>query len=217
MNMILRKHGLAMLIALSTGACTSMSVMADDQALLNAAHACAQEGSRLDRLSCYDQIFLAPEQPGTDGVALPALWEAIARQESQRTEENTGLLFSEQGEDVLMSAPALGTTPPRPTLVIACEKWITRFQLHLPEPIEGTRAEVRISSDNRSIDQQWRVRNDGHVISGGRGLPAIETLRQFLNTSDLRLQSDVAALDGLRFNVAGLNEMIDPLRENCGW
>ncbi|MBE0464735.1 MAG: type VI secretion system-associated protein VasI [Halomonadaceae bacterium] len=217
MNMILRKHGLAMLIALCAGSVTTMQATANDQALLDAAHTCAQENSRLDRLSCYDQIFLAPEKPDNDGSALPALWDAIARQESQRTEENTGLLFSEQGEDVLMSAPALGTTPPRPTLVIACEKWITRFQLHLPEPIEGTRVEVQLSSSNRSINQQWRIRNDGHVISGGRGLPAIETLRQLLNASDLRLQSDVAALDGLRFDVTGLNDMIDPLRENCGW
>lgn len=215
MNMILRKHSLVMLLALCLG--YSTLVMADDAALLDAAHTCAQEDSRLDRLGCYDQLFLTQERQSGDDVALPTLWHAIIQQESQRTEENTGLLFSEQDDNVLMSAPALGTMPPRPTMVIACEKWITRFQIHLPEPIEGTRVEVSLSSDHRTIDQQWRVRNDGHVISGGRGLPAIETLRQLLNASDIGLQSKVAALDGLRFDVTGLRDMIAPLRENCGW
>ncbi|MCP1315645.1 type VI secretion protein [Halomonas sp. 707D7] len=38
-----------------------------------------------------------------------------------------------------------------------------------------------------------------------------------LGASTVTLQSDVAALDGLRFDVTGLRQAIDPLRDACGW
>ncbi|BCB59903.1 type VI secretion-associated protein [Halomonas sp. A020] len=184
--------------------------------LLRQARACGEEPSRLERLHCYDAVFQVGE--GTsNSVDMPALWYDIEQQEAAREEENVGLIVQVSGNDVLMSAPALGTTPPRPVLVMACEKLITRFQLHLPSPLTDARVDLRLSGEGGSVQQQWRVRDGGQVLSGGRGLPAIETLQQLLSANELTLRSDVGALDGLRFDVTGLRESIQPLRNACRW
>ncbi|RUR56579.1 type VI secretion system-associated protein VasI [Vreelandella populi] len=183
---------------------------------LKSAQTCAEETSRLERLNCYDALFLEANVSVEDDE-LPALWQAIERQEAARPDENVGLIVHEAGDSVLVSVPALGTTPPRPIMVMACERLITRFQLHLPTPISGARVDLRLTGDGHTVQQQWRVRDAGRVISGGRGLPAIDTLRQLLDADEVTLQSDVTELDGLRFNVAGLRQEIAPLREACRW
>lgn len=184
--------------------------------LLEGAQACTEETSRLERLNCYDALFLEANISSNEDE-LPALWRAIERQEAGRPDENVGLIVHETGDSVLISVPALGTTPPRPIMVMACERLITRFQLHLPMPINGARVDLRLTGNGRAVQQQWRVRDGGRVVSGGRGLPAIDTLRQLLDAEEVTLQSDVKELDGLRFNVAGLRQEIAPLREACRW
>jgi type VI secretion system protein VasI len=184
--------------------------------MLENALACTEETSRLERLSCYDDVFKNTSSP-TEERDLPDLWHAIERQERGRNSDALGLVMGHVGEDVLMSVPALGTTPPRPIMVMACEKQITRFQLHLPEPIDNARVDLQLSTNSASVRQQWRVRDGGHVINGGRGLPAIETLRQLLSANEVTISSEVSRLDGLRFDITGLRQLIQPLREACRW
>lgn len=186
------------------------------QAMLESALACAEETSRLERLSCYDGVFQTADAP-IENRELPDLWYAIEAQERERDSENVGLVVGLTGDDVLMSVPALGTTPPRPIMVMACEKQITRFQLHMPEPINDARVDLQLTANGTTIQQQWRVRDGGHVINGGRGLPAIETLRQLLSANDVTISSDVSSLNGLRFDITDLRQLIQPLREACRW
>lgn len=195
----------------------STSVLAEQhQAMLESALECADETSRLERLSCYDSVFQTATST-TEDRELPDLWYAIERQERERDSDNIGLLVGLTGDDVLMSVPALGTTPPRPIMVMACEKQITRFQLHMPEPIANARVDLQLTANGATIQQQWRVRDGGHVINGGRGLPAIDTLRQLLNANEVTIRSDVSSLNGLRFDISDLRQLIQPLREACRW
>ncbi|WP_252109556.1 MULTISPECIES: type VI secretion system-associated protein VasI [unclassified Halomonas] len=206
-------HAALLLLGLVTSAGASEQA---PQALLESARACSEAPSRLERLNCYDALFMETNEQNDEGE-LPALWYEIERQEATRDEGDMGLIATQTQDNILISVPALGTTPPRPVMVLACEKWITRFQLHLPEPLGQARVDVRLVGDNGSVAQQWRVRDGGRVVGGGRGLPAIETLRQLLGESSVTLQSDVAELDGLRFDVAGLRQAVGPLRDACGW
>lgn len=195
----------------------SSDALADEhQAMLENALACADEPSRLERLSCYDDVFKTATS-SADERELPDLWYAIERQERGRAGDDLGVIVQHEGDDVLMSVPALGTTPPRPIMVMACEKQITRFQLHLPEPIDNARVDLQLRTHSANVHQQWRVRDGGHVINGGRGLPAIETLRQLLGANDVTINSDVSTLDGLRFDITDLRQLIQPLREACRW
>ncbi|MCE9681860.1 type VI secretion system-associated protein VasI [Halomonas alkalisoli] len=206
--------GLAVALLNSAAALASQ----DADALLESARECATQESRLDRLGCYDALFLAVESSSASSDdPRPALWHAINAQEAGRNGDEMGFLVSETGGDVLMSAPALGSMPPRPQLVIACEKSITRFQLHLPTPMNEPRAELRLVAGGREQQQAWRVRDGGYVVSGGRGLPAIATLRQLLDSDELVLGSELGVLDGLRFDLTELRQHIQPLRDACRW
>lgn len=194
----------------------SKALADEQQTMLENALACTDEASRLERLNCYDSVFKSAT-PSTSDSELPDLWYAIERQESGRSDDDLGVIVQRTAEDVLMSVPALGTTPPRPIMVMACEKQITRFQLHLPEPINSARVDLQLGANGTTIQQQWRVRDGGHVINGGRGLPAIETLRQLLSADEVTINSDISNLDGLRFDIAGLRQLIQPLRQACRW
>ncbi|WP_422102979.1 type VI secretion system-associated protein VasI [Vreelandella sp.] len=217
MNTMLFKHQWLVGGLLMASALISQSVQAHTDAdVLDRARACSDEPSRLERLNCYDAVFQAAGDT-QDSADMPALWYDIERQEAARRDDDVGLMVQEGGDNVLISVPALGTTPPRPILVMACEKLITRFQLHLPTPLEDARVSLQLVGNGGAVQQQWRVRDGGQVLSGGRGLPAIETLRQLLSANEVTLRSDVAALDGLRFDVTGLRQAIQPLRNACRW
>lgn len=217
MNAMLLKRQWLTYGLLIAGVLVSLPMQAGEHgALIERAHACAEEASRLERLNCYDAVFQTVE-PANDSGEMPALWHAIERQEAARSSDDVGLIVHESGDDVFISVPALGTTPPRPILVMACEKLITRFQLHLPAPLDDARVELQLIGNGNTVQQQWRIRDGGQVLSGGRGLPAIDTLRQLLSANDVTLRSDVSRLDGLRFDVTGLRQEIQPLRNACRW
>ncbi|MBH8580705.1 type VI secretion system-associated protein VasI [Bisbaumannia pacifica] len=189
---------------------------ADEAARLAEARQCTTLDSRLERLHCYDALFQGTPAPSADDE-LPALWQAVLDQEARRDDDAFGLLAGVSGDEVLLTAPALGRVPPRPVLVISCQEWITRFQLHLPEALDAPRVELRLRGDRGDLTQTWRIRGGGHVVSGGRGLPAIDTLRRLLDSETLSLTSEREALDGLRFELGDLREQIQPLRDACRW
>ena len=83
----------------------------------------------------------------------------------------------------------------------------------LPEPINRERVNVALSAERA----WWRVRDEGLVVSAGRGLPAIRTVLAMVREPDTRVQADVAELDGLLFDLTGYAEAIKPLRQACGW
>ncbi|MGR2738684.1 type VI secretion system-associated protein VasI [Billgrantia sp. Q4P2] len=187
------------------------------EALVAEARECAIEPSRLDRLGCYDALFMTRDEPVASEDLRPALWHSINAQEAEREGDDMGLLVRERSDGVLISVPALGSVPPRPQLVIACEKTITRFQLHLPQALDAPRVQVRLRAGGRELEQVWQARDGGYVVSGGRGLPAIATLQQLLDADELTFGSDQAVLDGQRFEIAGLRQAIQPLRDACRW
>ncbi|MEP6133942.1 type VI secretion system-associated protein TagO, partial [Marinobacter sp.] len=85
--------------------------------------------------------------------------------------------------------------------------------LMMPEAVK----EERVTVDFGQGRQIWRVRDDGFVISGGRGLPAIRTVRNMAGESGVTVASSSGVVDGLMFDLSGFRETLEPLREACGW
>lgn len=201
----------------SSGVATAASV--DDT--LAAAHQCTQETARLDRLACFDVVFETPVHAEADAQAVmpgrqPTEWLAAYAQETQRTPED-GALRGQGDAGEMVTLPALGAVPPRPLLTVRCDNNITHFALMLPKPSSAERVRMTLASGASRQAQMWRVRDDGFVVSGGRGLPAIDTIKTMVNASSLSLAADESAIDGLVFDLAGLREALVPLREQCGW
>ncbi len=181
------------------------------------AQECTQEPQRLDRLACFDEVFGTP-------IALaqierwhgqqPERWRQAYAQE-QRRQPGDGPIYRNTGEvsGHLMTLSALGVKPPRPLIAIQCHNNITELSVMMPAEM----AEERVTMDFGQGKQLWRVRDEGFVVSGGRGLPAIRTVLNMSGAQSLTVASSSSRLDGLMFDLTDFGDTLKPLREACGW
>src|SRR5690554_4029845 len=151
--------------ALMVSLVLAMKVWAEASPELSSqAQACAAVDSRLERLGCYDALFQRESEAPATADPRSTLWHAIHAQEAERSDDDMGLLVREVGNEVRISVPALGSIPPRPQLVFACDNNITRFQLHLPQALTAPRVELRLLSNGRELEQVWQARDGGYVV-----------------------------------------------------
>ncbi|HEV8076984.1 MAG TPA: type VI secretion system-associated protein TagO, partial [Marinobacter sp.] len=114
---------------------------------------------------------------------------------------------------LLLTLPALGTTLPRPLMVMQCHNNITELALMLPQPLAQDRVRVTVNGE----PSLWRLRDDGYVLSAGRGLPSIALAKMLALMPQLQLQASAGSIDGLLFDLAGFPSAIKSLRNACGW
>ncbi|MFO7529333.1 MAG: type VI secretion system-associated protein VasI [Marinobacter sp.] len=203
---------------LSLAALLLVSANSWADARLAEAKACTEEPNRLQRLACYDELFGTPL----------ARYEAGQHPRPVNQSERWRRVFAQAGGDDagrvvyrdtgaaaghLVSVTALGVKPPRPVLSLQCHNNITELAIMLPEPLDRERVEVTLGPQRA----HWRVRDEGLVVSAGRGLPAIRTVLDVVNQPDVRLHAGARELDGLLFDLDGFAEAIQPLRQACGW
>ena len=184
---------------------------------LTAAEQCTEEAQRLKRLACFDDVFGTPitlAMTEAMGGRQPERWRQAFAQE-QRRQPDDGPIYRNTGHisGHLMTLSALGSTPPRPLLAIQCQNNITELTLMLPENID----DERLSMDFGQGQQTWRVRDEGFVVSGGRGLPAIRTILDMSGSPSVTLASSNSRLNGLMFDLTDFGQTLRPLREACGW
>ncbi len=182
------------------------------------AQACTEEPNRLERLACFDELFGTP-LAGYEAGQRPRLvnrserWRRVFAQAGE--DDAGGVVYRDTGATAghLVTVTALGVKPPRPVLSLQCHDNITELAVMLPEPLDRERVEVTFGPQHA----HWRVRDEGLVVSAGRGLPAIRTVLGVLGKPDVRLQAGARELDGLLFDLNGFAEAIRPLRQACGW
>ncbi|MFO7994422.1 MAG: type VI secretion system-associated protein VasI [Marinobacter sp.] len=199
------------------GLIVSLSASGDSRQQSAAARDCTTESQRLERLACFDEVFGTPVAVAVGdaiGGTQPEQWRQAFAQE-QRRQPGDGPLYRDTAEQAghLVTLSALGAQPPRPLLAVQCHNNITELTLMLPETVK----EERVTVDFGHGRQIWRVRDDGFVISGGRGLPAIRTVREMSAGSGITVASSSGEIDGLMFDLQGFRETLKPLREACGW
>jgi type VI secretion system protein VasI len=98
-------------------------------------------------------------------------------------------------------------------MVLQCHNNITELAMMLPQPLGDDRVRVNING-NPSL---WRLRDDGYVLSAGRGLPSIALAKTLALVPQVQLQASASAINGLVFDLAGFSDAIRPLRKACGW
>lgn len=211
-----------------TGFCVTlgmlMAVNAPVQAgLLEEAHKCTSETQRLERLACFDEVFgtpLAEPEAGTlagsPGRSASERWRQAYAQ-SDTAAGGVRYRDTNQTAGLLVTVPALGAQPPRPLLALQCHNNITELTLMLPEPLEAERVNIGLGASDNIAQNAWRVRDNGYVLSIGRGLPAIRAVKTIERETDIRVFSQDSRIDGLLFDLTGFTNAIRPLREQCGW
>lgn len=193
---------------------------------LNAMDACRKQPAALERLDCYDRILTPEQAQGFDGALVKAryqgeAWTRAMEQEKQRTDNTTGLMITHtEGEHptVIITAPAIGSPPPRPVLVFSCVDNITRMQVALTRPLKVNDLPVTLTADTRQIRTHWFVRENGLLPEASRGLSGIAEIKQLFGTQTLIIDTGADSVAGkLTFNISGLAQTIAPLREACHW
>lgn len=195
--------------------------------LLEDARLCTTETRRLERLSCFDKVFGTPlaepeagnqSRPGASDTPRSQRWrEAYAQAESAPTTGGVSYGNTGQAAGLLVITPALGARPPRPLLALQCHNNITDLTLILPEPLDAERVNLGLGTTQMASQNAWRVRDSGYVLSIGRGLPAIRTVKSVGQKTHIRVYSESTRIDGLLFDLTGFQAAIRPLRESCGW
>jgi len=212
---------------------------------LAAGHSCRTIVSAIERLACFDAEAGTPPVPASEMetpstvaptaqasatapsmVRVPDIVGLVQRNESRRKPDHAGVLLLRVGDaipgqdKVVISAPALTGSEPRPLLAISCLQNISRLQLITAEPLVVSRVSIRVLLDGRPISDRrpWQVVEDGTVTDAGRGLVAIEQLRHLTRASQqMQLESDHAAFHGLSFDTVALHELMAQQREACHW
>lgn len=182
---------------------------------LDEAQACAREPQRLERLACFDGVFSTPFATSAGLLAPDANRSERWRQAYAQASERLSVVYRDTGQAAghLVTVPALGARPPRPLLVLQCHNNITELSLMVPNALTIERVRIGLGGDQ----SDWRVRDNGFLVSGGRGLPAIRTVKAIESASDITLQASRADLDGLVFDLSGFAGAIQPVRTACGW
>lgn len=186
---------------------------------LEDARLCTSEPQRLERLACFDEVFGTPLAAPDEELTAPDArrserWrQAYASLDAENA--GAGVLYRNTGRAAghLVTVPALGVQPPRPLLALQCHNNITELTLMLPEAMDEARVQLGFGRGQTV----WRVRDNGFVLSGGRGLPAIRTVKAMIDGTEARVDSSNSRIDGLLFDLSGYRRAIEPLRETCGW
>lgn len=190
--------------------------------------ACARIASSSGRLACFDRLASGAGAAPVAGIGAAPVSNnllAVASNERGRAEDDMRFRMTQpvativEGARVLITAPARNTVRPKPLMVIACVDRITRLQLVVHPPVAVAQAQVSLFLDDQPLatGQSWQVLESGRVVDAGRGLAAIDLLRRIKAGDELRVESDLAAIDGLHFDATGLSDLIASQRKACRW
>ena len=200
--------------------------MENVQATTDAMQLCRKEPAALERLDCYDRVLSPGPDAGFAGALVKARYDGESRNrafvnEKQRLGNSTGLLLTRiEGErpTVIITAPAIGSLPPRPVLMFSCVDNITRMQVALTHSRQENDIPVTLRTDSGQFRSHWFVRENGALLETSRGLAGIEEIKQLFGAKTLVLDTDAGRGAGtLTFNIDGLAQTIEPLREACHW
>lgn len=197
----------------------------DVRTTVEAMNVCRQERAALERLDCYDRILSPQPDAGFAGALVKARYDGEARrraveQEKQRQDNSTGLLLIRtEGVRpmVIITAPAIGSLPPRPVLMFSCVDNITRMQVALTASRQESDIPVTLNTENGQFRSRWFVRENGYLLEASRGLAGIDEIKQLFGSKTLTLVAGSGNAGKLTFNIDGLAQTIAPLREACHW
>lgn len=202
------------------------AISQDTQATLQAMQTCRQEPAALERLDCYDRLLSPLTPDGLNGALVKAdlvgeSWTRATAQEKHRQGNTTELLVMQTSGErptVIITTPAIGHIPPRPVLMFSCMDNITRMQVALAKALDTHDIAVTLKADSRTFRSRWFVRENGILLESSRGLSGIDEIKQLFGAKTLTVDTGAGNADEkLTFNIDGLAQTIEPLRDACHW
>lgn len=208
----------------------SATVLAEDNsaqasstdALKKKAQQCRVVASKVERLSCFDNLFGTPIAglPAEQDLVRPEPWQRAVKSEAQRNGQ-VGWLRNEtidsNGKKALWftvtANPRVESVEAPVILMASCINKISRLEILLPEVQKGARADVSLGFER----QRWTFDEQGMVLRSGRGLAAIGIMRPLVRAPQIHIRSNADRIDGLVFETENGKSAITELRELCRW
>ena len=161
----------------------------------SAGEVCQHHLSPLSRLACYDRE--AARQPAVSSVTHPA-------------PQLTSFALSHDADTITLSRQSQGAT-----LQIRCQNRITHLTIHLATPWPVAQTAPTTLIDGKPQPVSWFLRQQLRLLEAGRGLTAIDHLKQWQDATLLQL----ADAEGIRYTIPlqGLANELRPLRQACHW
>lgn len=189
---------------------TALAPLADWQGRWQACHA---QRDSLRRLVCYDAMaeLISSTASTASTAAHSAVWQAIEALAGRRDNSDAAFVLhqgSALGELTLIRSAIQGGV-----LAISCANHITQVRIRLDDRWSTRMVTTRLDQ-GAPLAESWFVRDDGYLLESGRGLPAIDMLKQWRDHSTLWLQG---ADRTLQLDLTGLAEALKPLRQQCRW
>ncbi|MFW5443455.1 MAG: type VI secretion system-associated protein VasI [Methylococcaceae bacterium] len=225
------KNGTSILLVL-VFLCISTAIWSKQQ-VIKTPEQCTTIKSSLKRLTCFDHYFKTPiviENKKQVSQVLrnrtSKIMQMAMRVEQQRTDEQTGFLSDEMLEHelagqqrIILTTPAIGSSPPRPLLIISCINNITRLQIGLHQPINKGWIEISLglNGGKQQTNSAWRMTGDGQIVDAGRGIPSINLLKTMQGQNRVQIHSQDISLQGLTFDITGFTQQVKSLRLACHW
>lgn len=191
---------------------------------LDKAKQCTTIPARLERLSCFDQLFITPVigmESINDNERKPLQWHKAINVFSNG--EVRPLVLKQEGNgedgDAWVSLIAQNTNTAfknnrKPILIMSCINELSRVELALPSELDDARIKVSVT---RGPIQYWRSDDLGVLFSSARGMPAIEMMKAMAEDKRLTLRSNSPMIDGLYFDTSLLSGALLALRSRCSW
>lgn len=189
---------------------------------------CPRIQSNLERLACFDQAAGTPARVTKQAWSVPEQQapsvRSVMTNEAERPADDLTfrLGVTDDGgvahKRLVISAPAIAAAEPRPYLAISCVQNISRLQLITAHPVDARWVKVQLQGERGSTGvTPWQVMENGQVLDAGRGLPAIEQIKQIIGAQRIHVVSDLTVVDGLSFDAQGLDPLIEQARKTCRW
>ncbi|WEK28030.1 MAG: type VI secretion system-associated protein VasI [Candidatus Pseudomonas phytovorans] len=189
---------------------------------------CPRIVSSVERLACFDQAagtpaYMTERQWSAPEQQAPSVLRVLANEAARAADDLTFRLRGQIQEGagapaLVISAPAIASSDEPAYMAISCIQAISRLQLIARRPIEASWVKVRLTGQGWSTrETPWQVMENGQVLDAGRGLPAIEQIRELIGAQRIQVVSDHAEIDGLTFDAQGLDPLISQARSTCRW
>lgn len=175
------------------------------------------------RLECFDKLFNTPirtqtidEQPGNT-VIPRVVSEIFTLSETMKESRKDGVYNEDQGDSLQVAVNS--EKDAQAAIYITCKDNITRFQMALKNPITRNPVNVEIRDDltQKLVSKiNWQSAEYGYLLDSGRGLFAIQQLKQILYVESFSIFIPEEKRS-FTFKNNGLAADVASIRKECGW
>lgn len=183
------------------------------------ANECSLIENGIERLACFDEMFPRQDAGVEEMATTTGNWEV--RIETSAMTDDTDVYLTVESEDPVYCSWSRGE---RVTLMLRCQENTTSVIFitgcHMTSSRYNDYGDVTYRLDNEEpLVRGFEESTNNRALGLWRGAQAIPFIRAMLDNQRLLARMTPYSDNPIEmeFDISGLDEAIEPLRESCGW